>query len=131
MKRIASSIVGALIVSLVACAYDAPVAPTITSPSIDETTDTDGDLQFSWSNAETGGSNECSLVLQGQADSFSGCTSPKDYLGKASGEYVFKVRQIDAAGNVGSAASRTITVAPPIPLADRNIRWRPTFGVYE
>ena len=121
MKRIAGSVVGALIVSLVACAY-APTAPTISSPSTDGTTDTDGDLQFSWNNAETGGSNECSLVLQGQADSFSSCTSPKDYLDKASGDYVFKVRQIDAAGNVGSAASRTITVAPPNPFADKNIR---------
>src|SRR3712207_2436567 len=127
MKRIAGSVVGAMIVSLVACAY-APAAPTISSPSTDGITDTDGGLQFSWNNAETGGSNECSLVLQGQADSFSGCTSPKDYLGKASGEYVFKVRQIDAAGNVGSAASRTITVPPPPPLGRRGIPGRAAFG---
>src|SRR3712207_7001886 len=86
IKRIAASGGGALIVSLVAWAY-APAVPTISSPSTDGTTDTDGDLQFSWNNAETGGSNECSLVLQGQADSFSSCTSPKDYLDKASGDY--------------------------------------------
>ena len=46
MKRIAGSVVGALIVSLVACAY-APAAPTISSPSTDGITDTDGGLQFS------------------------------------------------------------------------------------
>ena len=85
MKRIAASVVGALLVSLAACAY-APAAPTISSPSTDGTTDTDGDLRFTWNNAETRGSNECSLVLLGQADSFSSCTSPKDYLDKASGE---------------------------------------------
>jgi hypothetical protein len=130
MKRFAASLVGALILSLVACAY-APAPPIISSPSTNGTTDTDGALQFSWNNAETGGSNECSLVLQGQADSFSSCTSRKYYRDKASGDYVFKVRQIDAAGNVGSAASRTLTVAPPNPFADKNIRWRPTFGVYE
>jgi hypothetical protein len=87
MKRIAAYVVGALIVSLVACAY-APAAPTISSPSTDGTIDTDGDLQFSWNNAEAGESNECSLVLQGQADNFSSCTSPTNYLDKASGEYV-------------------------------------------
>src|SRR3712207_7877772 len=127
IKRIAASGGGALIVSLVACAY-ATAVPTISSPSTDGTTNTDGDLQFSWNNAEIGGSNECSLVLQGQADSFSSCTSPKDYLDKASGEYVFKVRQIDAAGDVGSAASRTITVPPPPPLGRRGIPGRAAFG---
>lgn len=93
-----------------------PSAPTITSPSTNGTTDTDGDLSFSFTGAEAGGSYECSLD-QGTA-SYSSCTSPKTYAAQANGSYTFRVRQIDRANNKGTAATRTITVN--VPAADKD-----------
>jgi hypothetical protein len=48
---------------------------------------------------------QCSLVPVGQLDSFSGCTSGKTYSALANGEYIFKARPTDLAGNPGAPAS--------------------------
>jgi hypothetical protein len=62
---------------------------------------------FSFS-SEAGASFECSLSTG--LDNFAPCTSPKDYTGQTDGNYVFKVRATDAAGNTGSVSQRTFTI---------------------
>jgi hypothetical protein len=90
-----------------------PLAPNITTGPAAGSTDTDGNVSFTWNGAETGGTFECSNVISGQVDNFSACTSPIPYDGLPNGSYIFKVRQIDAAGNVGAAASRNYSVSTP------------------
>ena len=90
-----------------------PAAPTITGGPAAGGTDTDGNVSFSFTGAESGGTFECSNVPQGQAANYSdlACPSPKPYSGLANGSYTFSVRQKDAAGNVGAAATRNYTVS--------------------
>ena len=90
-----------------------PSAPNITAGPAAGSTDTDGNVSFTWTGAETGGTFECSNVISGQVDNFSACTSPIPYDGLPNGSYIFKVRQIDAAKNVGAAASRNYSVSTP------------------
>ncbi|MCD6725894.1 MAG: Ig-like domain-containing protein, partial [Solirubrobacteraceae bacterium] len=47
---------------------------------------------------------------------FAACASPKSYTGLADGGHTFSVRAVDAAGNVGSAASATWTVDTTAPV---------------
>jgi hypothetical protein len=88
-----------------------PAAPSITGGPAAGSTDQDGNVTFSWNNAESGGTNECSMVPQGQQPSYTPCTSPRDYNGLANGDWTFSVRQIDAADNVSPAASRNFSVS--------------------
>ena len=90
----------------------APSAPTVTSGPT-ASTDTDGDLSFAWTNAEAGGTNECSLDTG--TPSYSSCAPPEDYLNRAADSYTFRVRQVDAAGNAGNAVTRSFTVGAPYP----------------
>jgi hypothetical protein len=60
---------------------------------------------FTYSSDEGGSSFECSLD-SGGGDSFSACASTgKTYTSLANGEYTFKVRATDKAGNQGAADS--------------------------
>ena len=54
---------------------------------------------FTFHASEPGSSFECSLSLGAAPDSFSPCTSGKTYTALADGEYTFKVRAADQAGN--------------------------------
>lgn len=54
---------------------------------------------FTFHASETGSRFECSLDLGAAADSFSSCASGKTYTALADGEYTFKVRATDQAGN--------------------------------
>jgi hypothetical protein len=54
---------------------------------------------FSFHASETGSKFECSLSLGAAPDSFSSCVSGKTYTALADGEYTFKVRATDLAGN--------------------------------
>ena len=96
-----------------------PAAPTITGGPAEGGTDSDGNVSFSFTGAESGGTFECSNVPQGQAANYSACTSPKPYSGFANGSYTFSVRQKDAAGNVGAAATRnySVSISTPPPAA--------------
>ena len=61
---------------------------------------------FDYHASETGASFECSLAAGAAADSFSPCASSgKTYNSLADGEYTFKVRAKDAAGNQGAATA--------------------------
>jgi hypothetical protein len=54
---------------------------------------------FKFHASETGAKFECSLSQGANPDSFSACASGKTYAGLADGEYTFKVRATDLAGN--------------------------------
>ncbi|MET0559346.1 MAG: hypothetical protein ABW065_11825 [Solirubrobacterales bacterium] len=54
---------------------------------------------FTFHASETGAKFECSAVPTGQPDSFSACTSGKTYTALPNGQFVFKVRATDLAGN--------------------------------
>jgi hypothetical protein len=86
----------------------APALPTVTSGPGGGSVDPDGDFEFAWT-GEAGGTFECSL--DNGTINFSACTSPKEYLDQPSGSYWFRVRQIDAAGNVGSTRTRNFSVS--------------------
>jgi hypothetical protein len=91
-----------------------PPDTSITSGPSEGSTDSDGNVQFGLDSTESGSTFECSLVPQGNADSFTGCSSPKDYNLLSSGSYTFKVKATDAAGNKDTtAASRNFSVSVP------------------
>jgi len=54
---------------------------------------------FSFHASETGAKFECSAVPVGQPDSFAACVSGKTYTALPDGEFVFRVRATDPAGN--------------------------------
>jgi hypothetical protein len=94
----------------------APLAPTITTKPANPTNSTSASFSFS---GEAGGTFSCQLDGGG----FSACTSPKAYTGLAAGSHTFQVRQTDAAGNIGAAASYTWTIdttPPAAPTATAN-----------
>jgi hypothetical protein len=65
-----------------------------------------GSAAFTYGSNEANSTFECSLVLEGQADSFSSCPATGiTYNSLANGMYTFKVRATDKAGNQGSAAA--------------------------
>lgn len=93
-----------------------PAAPTITGGP--NTYVASKSASFTFSGAEPGGSFQCAIE---DDPIWSTCTSPKSYSGLAEGLHTFRVRQLDALGNVGPAADRSFvvdTVGPTMqPLA--------------
>lgn len=92
---------------------------------------------FTYSSNEGGSSFQCSLVPLGSPDSFSACPlMGKTYSGLEDGEYTFKVRAKDLAGNEGvpdsygwevdnalndvTAPQTTIVAKPPNPSTSSN-----------
>ena len=96
---------------------DGPAALTITGGPANGAVDTDGSFSYEFTGAESGGSFQCSLDTG--TPTYSSCTSPQSYSNVANGSYTFRVRQVDAAGNVGAEATRTITVAMSSPSGGR------------
>jgi hypothetical protein len=96
---------------------NAPAAPTITGGPANGAVDTDGSFSYDFTGAESGGSFQCSLDTG--TPNYSSCTSPQSYSNVANGNYTFRVRQVDAAGNVGAEATRTITVTISGPSGGR------------
>jgi outer membrane protein OmpA-like peptidoglycan-associated protein len=82
----------------------APTAPAVTGGPQGMTTDSTARFEFS---GEPGATFECSLDGGPSAP----CTSPVTYTGLAAGRHTFRVRQTDAAGNVGATSAQTFTVA--------------------
>lgn len=90
----------------------APAAPTITGGPVGQVASTS--VEFFFTGAELGGTFKCQL---GSLPAVT-CSSPFTYTGLADGTYTFRVRQVDAAGNVSPERTRTWTVdttPPPTP----------------
>lgn len=95
-----------------------PPAPTIAAIA-SPTTSTS--VLVSWTGAEAGGSYQCKL----DGGTYAACVSPESYSGLGQGSHTVYVRQIDAAGNIGAAASKTWIVkksGPPSPPVDTVLR---------
>ena len=73
---------------------------------------------FSFKADEPDSSFQCRL--DGLDSDYTACTSPKSYINLPDGTYVFHVRAVDAAGNTGTDAVRTMTVdrTPPDTLIE-------------
>jgi predicted phage tail protein/sugar lactone lactonase YvrE len=113
----------------------APAAPSITSSP-----GAVGSSRLpSWSfSGEAGATFQCQLSSGATIlSSYGSCTSPKSYdlTGRPDGVYTFSVKAIDAAGNVGPAATSTyqldssssspptITASPSPVTSNRNASW--------
>lgn len=59
----------------------------------------------------------CKLTGPGHADDFAACDATAAYTGLADGDYTFAAEATDAAGNTGTAATRTFTVDTTPPAA--------------
>jgi large repetitive protein len=87
-----------------------PVAPQTTINIGPPSTTESRSASFTFSSNETGTTYECSL----DTAPFAACTSPRDLSGLATGSHTFRVRAIDAAGNIDlTPASRSWTVTAP------------------
>jgi hypothetical protein len=66
---------------------------------------------FTFSSSEGGSTFQCQLDGGG----YGACTSPATYAGLAEGQHTFRVKAIDAVGNVGAAATQTWNIdrTPP------------------
>jgi hypothetical protein len=85
-----------------------PPNTTITGGPAAGSTTTSTSASFTFTASEAGSSFQCSLD---STSAYTGCTSPHSYTGLAAGSHTFRVRAIDAAGNVDATpASRAWTV---------------------
>jgi len=86
-------------------------APDTTIGSGPPSSTTSASASFSFTASQSGSTFQCSL----DGAAFEACTSPRSYSGLAAGSHQFRVRAIDAAGNVdASPAARSWTIqAPP------------------
>jgi hypothetical protein len=89
----------------------APLAPTLSNKPSSLTNSTSFSIDFT--PAEAGGTVECSV----DGGLWAPCTSPVTGSGLADGSHSVKVRQTDAAGNVGAEASYSWTVDATAPEA--------------
>lgn len=91
--------------------YDgtAPVSDIDSSPA-DPSYDRTPSFEFSADEPVTG--FECSLVASGDPSDFQPCTSPLDPAELAPGDYSFKVRSTDLAGNTGAGTGHDWTILP-------------------
>ena len=81
--------------------------PTVTIDEAPSNPSSDPTPSFEFS-SEDGATFECSLSTG--ADSYAACTSPLIYSQRAPGNYTFKVRATDAAGNTGVSAQHVFTI---------------------
>lgn len=96
----------------------APTASIKTSPASGSS---GAGVAFTYASDQLSSTFECSLAKQGQGDSFASCPNVgQTYNGLADGNYVFKVRATDKAGNQGSAVAyswevnNAAVVTPPV-----------------
>ncbi len=85
------------------------VAPTATLDSQPADPSPGGSAAFGFHASESS-TFQCSVALSGQPDSYAACSSGKTYANLADGEYAFKLRATDLAGNVGTVETYSWTV---------------------
>jgi hypothetical protein len=83
---------------------EAPQAPFIETKPSNPSNSTSA--TFEWLAMESGGTFQCKL----DGGSYETCTEPKTYTGLSETSHTFYVRQVDAAGNLGTAASWTWSI---------------------
>src|SRR5262249_46168690 len=83
-----------------------PGAPTLTTQPPAVSASTSATVEFT--GAEAGGSYECRFGADGA--SWNACASPVSITGLSEGAKRFSIRQVDAAGNAGTAKVITWTV---------------------
>lgn len=88
-------------------------APSTTITSGPSATVNNVSATFDFSSSEEGSTFRCALD---DAATFSACTSPKEYADLGDGSHTFRVKAVDAAGNVGPIASRTWKVDTTKPV---------------
>ncbi len=86
-----------------------PAAPSITAPAVDDTVVSSPTTAVSFT-GEAGASFQCKVA---GVNSYASCSSAYTTPSLSDGYYTVRVRAIDAAGNVGPAASRKFYVALP------------------
>lgn len=90
--------------------YATPPSVTITSKPA--ASSSNAAPSFAFTSTMANPTFDCSLELASTTASFSSCTSPKTYSGKAAGTYKFTVKATDASGSwVSSTYQFTITAA--------------------
>jgi len=89
----------------------APAVTTITSSPPAASASSTG--QFSLSHPEPGVLLQCKL----DAGAYTNCTSPTTYSGLAEGAHTFRVRAVDAAGNVGPETTHSWSVDTVAPVS--------------
>ncbi len=87
-------------------------APAATITSGPSGTVTSASPSFQFSSDESGSTFQCAL----DGGAFLQCSSPRSHSGMAEGSHAFSVRAIDAAGNVGTATTRTWTIDTTAPV---------------
>jgi hypothetical protein len=93
-----------------------PPVVTITSNPANPDTTSAATFAFSGTDANGVAGFQCSFGLQSAADAFSACTSPITYSSLTDGNYVFKVKATDKAGNTSAPDTYLFSVsavAPP------------------
>ena len=88
-----------------------PASVDIVAGPSGPTSDNTATFEFA---SESGVAFECSL--SSGADAFEPCESPATYSTRADGDYLFKVRGTDAAGNVSAATTAAFTIDTPAPV---------------
>jgi RNA polymerase sigma factor (sigma-70 family) len=86
-----------------------PPAVSITGGPSGSTSETSAGFTFSAD--EAGSTFQCSL----DGSAFNGCQSPASYASLSPGQHSFSVRATDQAGNTSAPATRTWTIAQPLP----------------
>jgi hypothetical protein len=85
------------------------VAPSTTiNPPFPSSPSADNTPTFHFSSNETTATFECQLVPTNAT--YTPCTDPKTWDAQVNGTHTFNVRATDRAGNIGTAATRTITI---------------------
>ena len=102
----------------------APAAPTLgRTPSTTPVSSTSASITIT--GAEVGGTFQCSL----DGAAWATCTSPRALSSLSDGSHSMRVRQVDAAGNVGAIATSTWVVDTTPPSAAPSITTGPSGGV--
>jgi large repetitive protein len=107
-------------------------APETTIDSNPSNPSNSSSADFTFSGSDVGGSGVVGFQCEIDAGGFTACTSPKSYPGLADGSHTFKVRAIDATGNVDASPAAftwTIdTVRPDVYINQASGQPDPTSG---